>query len=333
MKRPISVVGLGLAGACTAWRLWRRGVPFRILDSGRPGSSHVAAGLIHAVTGRNCAVAEDFASRREEAEWFYRGCEQMLGKQFWHPMEVVRLLSEADAEKKRRKFESGPAAVWVEQITKDDRWPQDVVVLLRGGARLDVALFLQSTREFFQTQGYYEQREVHGASAGETMIFCEGSQGLLRGHPVAWRHRCARGEILTVYSPSWKQTRMVTGRGWLVPVGQDVYKVGATYDWDGLQLGPTEEGLEKLRKMADELGGAEYEILAHDAGVRPILRQSQPVAGQVAEGVYVLNGLGSKGSLHAPWAAERLVRSIIEGIPLESSLSVGEYFAKLPPSA
>lgn len=333
MKPPITVVGMGLAGACTAWQLWRRGVPFRVVDSGRPGSSHVAAGLIHAVTGKQCAVAEDFAQRREEAEQFYRGCEQDLRQAIWHPLEVIRLLRPAEAEKKLKKFESGPASAWVEQITQWARWPEDVAVILRGGARLDVPMFLQATREFFLAHGCYEQRELKAAVAGETMIFCEGAQGLLRGHPVAWRHRCARGEILTVRAPAWQQRRMVTGRGWLVPVGTDVYKVGSTYAWDEFQRGPTAEGLETLRNIAAELGGEDYEIIAHDAGVRPILRQSQPVAGPVAPGLYVFNGLGSKGSLYAPWAAERLVRSIIDGDPLESALSVAEYFAKLPPSA
>lgn len=330
--KPIVIVGLGLAGACTAWHLWQRGVPFQLVDRGISGSSHVAAGLIHAVTGKQCTVAEDFFVRRQEAEAFYARCEESLGETFWHPLGVIRLINQADACKKLAKFQSGPAADWVEDITSDARWPQDVVVLLRGGARLNVARFLLATRQFFLRQGCLELGEMLEHRVDVHTVFCEGAAGLIRGNPVAWRHRCARGEILTVRAPSWHQQRLVTGRGWLVPVEEDVYKVGATYEWDDLQRGPSEQGLEYLKRIAYVLGGDGFEVIDHQSGVRPILRQSQPVAGQIQKDVWVLNGLGSKGSLYAPWAAGRLVDALVDGKPLESALSVEEYFAKLLPT-
>ena len=86
-----------------------------------------------------------------------------------------------------------------------------------------------------------------------------------------------------------------------------------------------------MRSIASDLGGADFEVIDHECGVRPILRQSQPVAGRIKEDVWVLNGLGSKGSLNAPWAARQLVDALVDGKPLESILSVDEYFAKLPP--
>ncbi len=330
--KPIVIVGLGLAGACTAWHLWHRGVPFQIVDRGVPGSSHVAAGLIHAVTGKQCAVAEDFLQRREEAECFYQAHENLLGEKFWHPLGVIRLLSQEEARKKLAKFQTGDAAEWVEGIDKDERWPDDLVVLLRGGARLDVRLFLQATREFFLRQGCLEECELLEPKADARTVYCEGAAGLIRGNPVAWRHRSARGEILTVRAPEWKQQRLVTGRGWLVPVGGGLYKVGATYAWDYLERGPSEEGRERLERMAHELGGDGFEVIQHECGVRPILRQSQPVAGEIRMDVWVLNGLGSKGSLYAPWAAGRLVDALVDGKPLESALSVHDYFANLPQS-
>jgi glycine/D-amino acid oxidase-like deaminating enzyme len=328
--KPIVIVGMGLAGACTAWHLWRRDVPFLIVDCGRPGSSQVAAGLIHAVTGKQCSVAEDFDIRRNEAAHFYQSCENILSQTFWHELEVVRLLDPREFEKMKKKFTQGAAASWVKEITVDMQWPDAVSVILGGGARLDVAKFLASTREFFSEQGCFEEREIFQPDADTITIFCEGARGLMRGNPVSWTHRCARGEILTVHAPHWKQERLVTGRGWLVPVGGDHYKVGSTYEWNDLEREPDKNGLRILMEMARLLGGDEFEILAHEAGIRPILRKSQPVAGAISDGVYVLNGLGSKGSLYAPWAAEKLVNLVVDGEPLDSSLSVDAYFAMLP---
>ena len=313
-----------------AWHLWRRGIPFRVVDSGRKGSSHVAAGLIHAVTGKQCAVAEDFAVRRNEAAQFYQACEKELARTFWHELEVIRFIEREDFAKMRHKFEQGKPSEWVLEITQHPRWPTLMSILLRGGARLDVPLFLTTTREFFSRLGCYEELEIMQPVVNETTIFCEGSQGLIRGNPVKWQHRCARGEILTVRAPSWQQKRLVTGRGWLVPVGDDIYKVGSTYEWDDLERGPSEAGLRRLIEMVRFLGGDEFDTIAHDVGIRPILRKSQPVAGKVAEDVYVFNGLGSKGSLYAPWAAEQLVNLLVDEVPLDSYLSVDDYFVKFP---
>ncbi|MFM2220560.1 MAG: hypothetical protein RLZZ553_308 [Verrucomicrobiota bacterium] len=327
--KPIFIVGMGLAGACTAWHLWRRGIPFQVFDSGRPGSSQVAAGLIHPVTGKNCAVAEDFAIRRAHALQFYQSCQRDLDCIFWHELEVVRLLDRADFTKKSHKFSQGAAASWVKEILHDSSWHDQVSVILRGGARVDVPMFLSATKDFFRARGLMIQEEIRTPFADAITVFCEGSQGLIRGNPIPWKHRCARGEILTVYAASWRQKRMVTGQGWLVPVGQDCYKIGATYEWDEWDRGPTEAGRKRLMEMARFLGGENFDVITHEVGVRPILRKSQPVVGRIADGVYVLNGLGSKGSLYAPWAAEQLVTCMVNGAPLDSFLSVDEYFASL----
>jgi glycine/D-amino acid oxidase-like deaminating enzyme len=76
---------------------------------------------------------------------------------------------------------------------------------------------------------------------------------------------------------------------------------------------PSEAGLERLRRIATRLGGADYEIIAHEAGVRPILRRSEPLIGPMSEGGWMFNGLGSKGSLYAPGMARRLATWMLDG--------------------
>jgi glycine/D-amino acid oxidase-like deaminating enzyme len=71
--------------------------------------------------------------------------------------------------------------------------------------------------------------------------------------------------------------------------------------------------LERLRRIAMKLGGADFEIIAHEAGVRPILRRSEPLIGPMSEGGWMFNGLGSKGSLYAPGMARRLALWMLDG--------------------
>jgi glycine/D-amino acid oxidase-like deaminating enzyme len=71
--------------------------------------------------------------------------------------------------------------------------------------------------------------------------------------------------------------------------------------------------LERLRSLATKLGGADYHILAQEAGVRPILRRSEPLIGPMEAGGWMFNGLGSKGSLYAPGMARRLASWMLDG--------------------
>jgi glycine/D-amino acid oxidase-like deaminating enzyme len=73
--------------------------------------------------------------------------------------------------------------------------------------------------------------------------------------------------------------------------------------------------------IATRLGGnVDFEMLAHEAGVRPILRRSEPMIGPLGKGGWMFNGLGSKGSLLGPGMARRLAEWICEGIEPEVSM-------------
>jgi glycine/D-amino acid oxidase-like deaminating enzyme len=89
--------------------------------------------------------------------------------------------------------------------------------------------------------------------------------------------------------------------------------MGSTYEWHRLDMEPSEAGLERLRRIAMKLGGADYEIITHEAGVRPILRRSEPLIGPMEAGGWMFNGLGSKGSLYAPGMARRLASWMLDG--------------------
>jgi glycine/D-amino acid oxidase-like deaminating enzyme len=150
---------------------------------------------------------------------------------------------------------------------------------------------------------------------------CEGAAGLIAGRLGG--HRCAKGEILTLRATGWRADRIsIGGGGWLVPLGDGIFKAGSTYVWDRLGGEPTPEGRARVEEIARLLGGADFEVTAHEAGVRPIVRKSQPVIGPLDDGRIVFNGLGSKGSLYAPGVARRLAEWIGEGGEIDPELDV-----------
>lgn len=331
MNPPFQIIGQGLAGTCLAWRLLDRGVPFSLLDRERGGSSRVAAGMINPVTGKNFQPSWRIADFLPGAIAFYQDLEVRLGRQFWYPMPVLRLASgEAAWEKIRGKFSAEEVAPWVvgEVPPPDDRWV--AAVELRGGGRLDVRGLLDASREFFTREGLYRAGEADPRSTSEnTRIWCEGATGLIAGRPGP--HRCAKGEILTLRAIGWEESRIrVADGGWMIPLGGGLYKTGATYVWDQLDDHPTEKGRQLVEEIARRLAPGDFEILAHEAGVRPILRRSQPLIGPLG-GEWFFNGLGSKGSLYAPGMADRLVTWLLDGTEPEAELDLRPFLATLKP--
>jgi glycine/D-amino acid oxidase-like deaminating enzyme len=326
---PLQIIGQGLAGTCLAWELFDRGVPFEIVDREHGGSSRVAAGMINPVTGKNFQPSWRIAEFLPEAMAFYGSIEARLGVKFWHPHPVLRLAADPkNWEKIRGKLSADDVAPWVvgEVTPPDDRWVGAVAV--RGGGRLDVKAFLDASRDFFRASGHYSQAEVDFLTASSSRrVWCEGAAGLLLGRPAP--HRCAKGEILTLRAEGWDETQIRIGnRGWLIPIGGGVFKVGATYEWDELDELPTEAGRAAVEAIAVSLMDERFEVIDHEAGIRPILRRSEPLIGEI-EGEWFFNGLGSKGSLYAPGIARRLTACLLDGARPEPELDLGVFLESL----
>jgi glycine oxidase len=311
------IVGQGLAGTCLAWSLWRRGVKFLIVDRGAGGSSQVAAGMVNPVTGKNFEPSWRIAEFLPEALAFYAEVESKLSRQLWHPFPVLRL---AGAEREWRKIlgkiDQPHVAPWVlGERPAPAGWAGAVAV--KGGGRLDTRAFLDGSRDFFTACGCYEVGEISQQDESPWVIRCEGAAGLLTGR--YGKPRCAKGEILTVRAAGWDETQIRIGAGgWLVPQGGGVFRVGSTYEWNELNDEPTPAGRQRVEEIASRLGGSGgFEVLGHDAGVRPILRRSEPLIGPVAAGGWMCNALGSKGSLYAPGLAVRLARWLVDGVVAE----------------
>jgi glycine oxidase len=322
-KNDWTIIGQGLAGTCLAWALWKRGEAFRVIDRGTGGSSRVAGGMVNPITGKNFEPSWRIGEFLPEALEFYRWVEGQIGQKVWHLFPVLRLAgSDREWQKICSKLGDPSVVPWVSgEVAVTDEWTGAVEV--KGGGRLDTLAFMDGSRRFFEELGCYERADFCAASDCTT-IWCEGAEGLMSGQLGA--HRCAKGEILTVKASDWDETCIRIGAGgWLVPIGGGLFKIGSTYEWVELNDDPTEKGRQRVEEIAGKLGGSNFEVIAHEAGVRPIMRRSQPMIGPRPQGGWMFNGLGSKGSLYAPSVADRLAKWLIDGIEPDSDLDVREF--------
>ncbi len=313
-NQPWRIVGQGLAGTCLGLEFLERGVSFQIVDSGKSGSTRVAAGLINPLTGKNFQPSWLIGDFHPYAVDYFEKLGEKFGVKLWHPMPVMRL---AETEKEWEKISSKLALPEVREwldVERDASTLDGFVqhVILRGGGWLDTRRFLDVTRAYFQELGILEIGDEKLDHADSNRILCEGARGLMKDQLGS--HRCAKGEILTVRA-EWSEDFIKIGAGgWLIPIGQGLFRVGSTYEWNQLDELPTDAGLARISEIAKKLGGDEFQVVEHVAGIRPILRRSQPLIGTNAAGNWIFNGLGSKGSLYAPKMAKMLADWICDGL-------------------
>lgn len=310
--QPWLIVGQGLAGSCLAWEFFRRDIPFEIVDKGSGGSSRIAAGMINPITGKNFQPSWRINEFHSPAVSFYKALERKTGASFWHPLPVVRLASsEKEWDKIIGKLEQPAVAEWLSGETIAPPRGFSGAVTLKGGGRLDTSAFMDATQRFFTNSGVHSISKHDITARHPKRILCEGAIGLLDGQ--LGPHRCAKGEILTLKA-DWDESHIRVGAGgWLVPIGNGLFRAGSTYEWHELDEIPTEHGGMRIIEIVEKLGGKSYEITEHVAGIRPILRRSEPLIGKNAKGDWIFNALGSKGSLYAPGMARMLVDWIYEG--------------------
>jgi glycine oxidase len=322
------IVGQGLAGTCLAWVFWKRGVQFTLLDQGAGGSSRIAAGMVNPVTGKNFEPSWRIADFLPEALHFYAEIEKEIGQKIWHSLPVLRLAgSEKEWSKIVSKLDLPDVIPWVVgKVTAPTGWVGAVEI--KGGGRVDTRAFLDGSRAFFEKRGCYQSGEVSPEEDGNHLIRCEGASGLLTGHYGP--HRCAKGEILTIRAIDWDERFIRIGAGgWLVPHGGGVFRVGSTYEWNDLDDVPTTKGRLRVEEIARRLGGGVFDVIHHEAGVRPILRRSQPLIGPLSGGGWMFNALGSKGSLYAPGMATRLANWLLNGVEPEPEVDFRVFLGEI----
>jgi glycine/D-amino acid oxidase-like deaminating enzyme len=159
-----------------------------------------------------------------------------------------------------------------------------------------------------------------------TVVFCRGfapADPLFGG--IAFN--AAKGEILTVRVPGLAEDRVVHRGVLLAPLGNELFRVGSTYTWDPLDSRPTPEGRAEIESKLRAFLKLPYEVIDHRAAVRPVIDAGYPVLGRHPAHPHraYFNGLGSKGSLLAPFFANQLAAHLCGEGAVEDRVNVSRY--------
>lgn len=315
MSARVLIVGQGLAGTALGLEFEAAGIDFVVASAGHErAASRVAAGLVNPVTGQRWVKSARIDELLPVARERYAAWERTLGVALWHPLPLTRLFrDEAERAAVSEKIARGELTPFAATAAVTARG-----VAIAGAAWVDLPALLEGAARRWRGQGRWRGREVAARDlnfaaadvgwAGERFdaaILCTGSGGLARAWFDFVPFAAAKGEMLTVEGCRVAPGTALSRGTWLIAGAKGAARVGATYERGREDLELTPEARAHLLAAAGTLTGDALRVTGQSAGVRATLPDRLPVIGwhpqQARLGIF--GGLGSKGTLWAPWLA------------------------------
>jgi glycine oxidase len=337
------IVGQGLAGSVLACLFRMRGHNVAVVDNSyRTAASISAAGIINPITGKRLTRPFLIDDLLDSAFSTYPAIEEFLGCSFFQRRTVLRLLqSAAEQQQWSERLASGQYASYL----RTTPLPDNSMIQNRFGAfevsaagHLDIPELLHATRQkllsedrLIESEFDYselrltDQNVIWRNLSAKFVIFCEGYQ--LSRNPFfnVIKLNPAKGELLTLRAPKFDDPRILQHGKWLFRTVSGEIKAGTTYSWDPLNETPTPVARAEIEQAIREFIKIDFQVIRQSAGVRPVIKvDNRPIVGVHPHHsrLAVLNGLGSKGALQAPFAAKQLIAYLERGKSIHPEFDV-----------
>ena len=336
------IVGSGLAGISFAEQALRNQKAIFVIDSNLQNSSKIAGGLYNPVILKRFSKIKDAQSQLHLMNEFYQIIESKLNIRFDFKVPILRKFFSIEEQNNwfiasdKEGLSPFLSTNLIKKKYKGIDSPYDYGEVLQTGY-VDVALLLEKYREYlFKNELFsdevfdYTLLESHSNFVqykdieAKHIIFAEGfgmhSNPYFNHLPLDG----TKGELFIIKAPALDLDVIVNTSVFILPLGNDLFKVGATYNWIDKTSTPTEEGKQELIDRIKEILICDFEIIQHLAGVRPTVKDRKPLIGRhpMHSQLYLLNGLGTRGVLLAPAMAKALFEYIEYEIPLDSSIDI-----------
>lgn len=344
----VIIIGRGIAGVVLSETLHAIGKRVAVFDVPKANAaSPVAAGIVNPVAMRRIIASWRAAEMLDIAEPFYRSLEQEYGEVLWHPLPLVRLFAnEREAQEWPQRMHDPEVGAFLADGAlpgfEASRFNAPVGYgIVKRCAWLDVEVMREAHRSKWTAMNALVEREVVPTDvltteSGVEVFGCTAPWLVWCTGPFATQPGLVptRGEVMTLRLPELATEVMVHRSGFLLPVGNNNYKLGSTFAWVDVWSGPTESAREELvRKLngilshagATPISTGEGSRVRQASGVRPAARDRRPILGQVAPHQAVFNGLGSRGVLLAPWCAQHLTEHLFNAAPLDPEVDQARF--------
>lgn len=336
------IVGSGLAGIAFSEIALQNNKTILVVNNQSQNSSRIAGGLYNPVILKRFSEVWQASEQLELLYNFYANLENKLQIKLDYKLPLLRKFYSVEEQNNWFTASDKPNLskfLSTNLITK--KWdaipsPFNFGEVLYSGY-VDTNLLVDSYKQFLINQNAYLEDTFdyiglviekdfisYQNIKAKHIVFAEGFGMLLNPFFNKLPLDGTKGELLLIKAPNLNLDVIMKSSIFVLPIVNDLYKVGATYNWEDKTNIPTEAAKKELIDNLKELITCDFEVIEHYAGVRPTVKDRRPLVGThpVHKNLHVLNGLGTRGVMLAPAMAKNLYNHIENQIPLDKNIDI-----------
>lgn len=321
-----------------------------IIDHQHQGaSSKVAAGLINPITGRRFVKSWMIDDLLPIAIETYQQFENDLNISILHRRNIYRALIDPGNENDWTIRKTYPEfTTYMGNQLEASNFPKGITAPYQIGEQLQslqidipqlITAFCQKQKKQNQIESAlfdFDQLELtkdgvnYQGIKTKKIIFCEGHQTIRNPWFNYLPFVLAKGEVLIIKAPELNLNYIYKNQTTIAPLGNDLYWIGSTYDWKFENDDPTEDGKKKLLKQLNQDIKVPFEIVSHQAAIRPTVKDRRPLLGKHPEfqQLAIFNGLGTKGASLGPYWAKKMTEFLLNETTLEKEINIDRFHVK-----
>lgn len=336
------IVGLGLAGIAFCEELKSQGKSFLVFEDNSQTSSLVAGGMYNPVILKRFTPVWNAKEQLDLAIPFYLSLEKKLSVTFDQPLDIYRTFK--SVEEQNNWFIASDQPGLQEYMHPELQKVEEEYVIapydagrVKHTGRIKVKELVSTYRSYLKKEGclieetfrhdsiitWKSHIEYKNRKTGK-IVFCEGNG--MKKNPFFNKLPLngTKGELLTIKAPDLNLSHVIKSSVFVMPLGNDLYKVGATFNWSDKTNEPTDKGKQELEEKLRTVITCDYTIVDHEAGVRPTTGDRRPLLGVHKDNhrLAVLNGLGTRGVMIAPLMAKKLYQFLEHGESLDREIDI-----------
>jgi glycine oxidase len=339
------IVGSGIAGISFAEVALKNNKSILVFDNGSQNSSKIAGGIYNPVILKRFSEVWKAKQQIDLLSNFYQTIEKRLNVKLDFKMPVLRKFFSIEEQNNWFVASDKPnlAPFLSTKILFNDyngiKSPLGFGQVLHTGY-VDTNLLLESYHAYLDRNDLFysisfnysklavmDDCIIYDNVKAKNIIFAEGfgmhSNPFFNYLPLDG----TKGELFIIKAPKLNLDCILNSSIFILPLGNNLFKVGATYNWQDKTNNTSVEGKKELLDNIEELLDCEFEIINHFAGVRPTVRDRRPLVGTHPKhkNMHILNGLGTRGVMVGPAMALDLFNFIENKTPIDKEEDIARY--------
>lgn len=345
--KDICIVGFGLAGLSIARHAEKLGLTFDIIADNSQLSSKIAGGLLNPVSVKRMKPVWQVEKYFEYALSFYKQLSLDLKAELVRSIPIFVYIHHKEQENNWYEAYDKPG---LKPYISSHVYKNDFVEVLNTEVlgKIEASLVnlndaFSISKKYYQNLSIFKEKTFDHKLLGinennvafdklfyKHIIFCEGYGVANNPYFNDLGIYGNKGDYIIFKSEKLQLNSIAKAKYFLIPLGDDIYKFGATYQRQPLNHNPSEDAFKQMKIALDKMINVPYKIIDQICGIRPTTKDRHPILGthRIYQRLHIINGFGSRGVMLSPKLGEVLLRHIFDGNPIEEEISIQRIYAQ-----